>query len=195
MSICLNSVWTVLNLRNLHNKIILMMVVTKLEVQLCKMCTLMEPFSHKMIKASHHNHALNLLLFCYHFLDVKTNSAEHEDYAVWTEQLHLYYTDFAVKLQLLEIDLDNSFLFQLYQLIITTISLIYTHLVIIHLHLYVVWFVYTPLLHVRPPLYSHNYVVAESIRCLGQETEQHEVCSPEFNICICATTTLIALET
>ena len=25
-------------------------------------------------------------------------------------------------------------------------------------------------------------VVAESIRCLGQETEQYEVCSPEFNI-------------
>ena len=41
-------------------------------------------------------------------------------------------------------------------------------------------------------------VVAESIRCLGQETEQYEVCSPEFNIkliCICATTTLIAPET
>ena len=25
-------------------------------------------------------------------------------------------------------------------------------------------------------------VVAESIRCLGQETEQYEVCSPEFNL-------------
>ena len=35
-------------------------------------------------------------------------------------------------------------------------------------------------------------VVAESIRCLRQETEQYEVYSPEFNlkyICICATTT------
>ena len=41
-------------------------------------------------------------------------------------------------------------------------------------------------------------VVAESIHCLGQETEQYEVCSPEFNlkyIFICATTTLIAPET
>ena len=26
---------------------------------------------------------------------------------------------------------------------------------------------------------SHSAVVAESIRCLGQETEQYEVCSPE----------------
>ena len=25
-------------------------------------------------------------------------------------------------------------------------------------------------------------VVAESIRCLGQETEQHEVCSLKFNL-------------
>ena len=25
-------------------------------------------------------------------------------------------------------------------------------------------------------------LVAESIRCLGQETEQYEVCSPEFNL-------------
>ena len=25
-------------------------------------------------------------------------------------------------------------------------------------------------------------VVAESIHCLGQETEQYEVCSPEFNL-------------
>ena len=25
-------------------------------------------------------------------------------------------------------------------------------------------------------------VVAESSRCLGQETEQYEVCSPEFNL-------------
>ena len=25
-------------------------------------------------------------------------------------------------------------------------------------------------------------IVAESIRCLGQETEQYEVCSPEFNL-------------
>ena len=25
-------------------------------------------------------------------------------------------------------------------------------------------------------------VVAESIRCLGQEIEQYEVCSPEFNL-------------
>ena len=25
-------------------------------------------------------------------------------------------------------------------------------------------------------------VVAESIRCLDQETEQYEVCSPEFNL-------------
>ena len=45
---------------------------------------------------------------------------------------------------------------------------------------------------------SRLLLVAESIRCLGQETEQYEVCSPEFNlkyICICATTTLIAPET
>ena len=34
--------------------------------------------------------------------------------------------------------------------------------------------------------------MAESI--LGQDTEQYEVCSPEFNICICAKTTLIAPE-
>ena len=37
--------------------------------------------------------------------------------------------------------------------------------------------------------------MAENIRCLGQETEQDEVCSPEFNvkyICICAKTTLLA---
>ena len=33
-------------------------------------------------------------------------------------------------------------------------------------------------------------VVAGSIHCLRQETEQYEVCSPEFNfICICAKTT------
>ena len=25
-------------------------------------------------------------------------------------------------------------------------------------------------------------VVAESIRCLGQETEQYKVCCPEFNL-------------
>ena len=40
--------------------------------------------------------------------------------------------------------------------------------------------------------------MAESIRCLGQETEQYEACSPEFNlkyICIYATTALIASET
>ena len=40
--------------------------------------------------------------------------------------------------------------------------------------------------------------MAESIRCLGQETEQYEICSPEFNlkyICVCVTTTLIAPET
>ena len=44
---------------------------------------------------------------------------------------------------------------------------------------------------------SYHAVVAESIRCLGQETEPYEVCSREFNlkyICICATT-LIASET
>ena len=31
--------------------------------------------------------------------------------------------------------------------------------------------------------FYHKYiaVVAESIHCLGQETEQYEVCSPEFN--------------
>ena len=28
-------------------------------------------------------------------------------------------------------------------------------------------------------------VVAESIRCLGQETEQYEVCSPELNLYLC----------
>ena len=29
---------------------------------------------------------------------------------------------------------------------------------------------------------SHSAVVAESIRCVGQETEQYEVFSPEFNL-------------
>ena len=50
----------------------------------------------------------------------------------------------------------------------------------------------------RPIASRLLHVVAESIRCLSQETEQVEVCSPEFNlkyICICAKTTLIALET
>ena len=41
-------------------------------------------------------------------------------------------------------------------------------------------------------------VVAERIRCLGEETEQYKVCSPEINLksnCICAKTILIAPET
>ena len=32
------------------------------------------------------------------------------------------------------------------------------------------------------PIVSRLLLVAESIRCLGQETEQYEVCSPEFNL-------------
>ena len=39
--------------------------------------------------------------------------------------------------------------------------------------------------------------MAETIRCLGQETEQYEVCFPEFNlkyICIRLKTTLIDPE-
>ena len=32
------------------------------------------------------------------------------------------------------------------------------------------------------PIVSRLLLLTESIRCLGQETEQYEVCSPEFNL-------------
>ena len=44
--------------------------------------------------------------------------------------------------------------------------------------------------------YKQVAVVAESIRCLGQETKQYEVCSPEFSLkfVFVLKTTLIAPE-